>query len=106
MRINIYMHSFVVFVIADYKSFLKIFLHSFKESEQLIATIVALFLLIIAIRRVQRFRFFTLYFFKKEGSTNVQLLSLQGNGLDNEQLRLAPRMDNLQTVKPKCDLGR
>ena len=99
------MHSFVLFVIADYKPFLKIFLHSFKESERLIATIVALFLLIIAIRRVQRFRFFTLYFFKKEDSTNVRLLSLQGNGLDNELLRLAPRMDNLQTVKPKCDLA-
>ena len=55
------MHSFVVFVIADYVFF--IFLHSVKESERLIATIVALFLLIIAIRRVHRFRFFTLYFF-------------------------------------------
>ena len=36
----------------------------------------------------------------------MQLLSLRGNGLENEVnelLRLAPRMDNLQTVKRFLD---
>ena len=36
----------------------------------------------------------------------MQLLSLRGNGLENEfneLLRLAPRMDNLQTVKRFLD---
>ena len=59
----------------------KIFLHSVMESERLIVTIVALFRLIIAIRRVQQVWFFTLYFFWKEDSTKVRLLSLQGDRL-------------------------
>ena len=61
--IHTYRHPFVVCVIADYKSFFKIFLHSVMETERLIATIVALFLLIVVIRRARRFWFFTLYFF-------------------------------------------
>ena len=46
----------------------------------MIARIVALFLLIIAIRRAQRFRFFAPYFKKKKKgvSTKVQLFSLYG----------------------------
>ena len=57
------------------------------ESESVIATIVALFLLIFAILRVQQFRFFRI----------VQPRS------ENELLRLAPRMDNSQTGKRSLD---
>ena len=83
----------------------KIFLHSVMESERLIATIVVLFLLIIAIRRVQQVWFFTPYFFWKEDSTKVRLLSLPGDrlGKKNELLRLASFMDNMQTVKLSLD---
>ena len=47
----------------------KIFLHSVMESERLIVTIVALFRLIIAIRRVQlRFDFSLFTFFEKKAA--------------------------------------
>ena len=58
------------------------------ESEWVIVTIVALFLLIFAILRAQQFRFFWM----------VQ------PRLENELLHLAPRVDNLQTVKRSLDL--
>ena len=57
------------------------------ESEWVIATIVALFLLIFAILRAQQFRFFWM----------VQ------PRLENELLRLAQRMDNSQTGKRSLD---
>ena len=85
--VNQYRHSVVLCVMADCKSF-KIFLYSVKESERVIATIVFFFLLISAIRRAQLsnfdFSLFTVFFFSKGDSTKVQLLSLQGNGLENE----------------------
>lgn len=84
----------------------KIFLHSVMESERLIVTIVALFRLIIAIRRVQQVWFFTLYFFWKEDSTlRCDCFPYKETDWEkkSELSRLASCMENMQTVKLSLD---
>ena len=50
--------------------------HSAMESERVIVMIVALFLLIIAIRKVQRFRFLALYFLRKRRHHEITIALL------------------------------
>ena len=50
--------------------------HSAMESERVIMMIVALFLLIIAIRKVQRFRFLALYFLRKRRHFEITIALL------------------------------
>ena len=50
--------------------------HSAMESERVIMMIVALFLLVIAIRKVQRFRFLALYFLRKRRHHEITIALL------------------------------